>query len=76
MRVIPVQHRSVPSTLPSLRLYLLHVADFVDGGFGDVIDAHALFWTANTSLTHLAGFTLAAITLIAASAFITTRQNL
>jgi hypothetical protein len=76
LRAIPVQHRSVLSTLLSLRLYPLHVTDFVGGGFGDVIDAHTLFWTGNTSLTVLAGFILAAITVIAATAFFTTRQNL
>lgn len=76
MRAIPVQHRSVLSTLTSLGLYPLHVTDFVGGGFGDVIDAHTLFWTGNTSFSVLAGFTLAAITVIAASAFIATRQDL
>ena len=64
------------AALPSFRLYPLHVADFMSGCLDNSIDAHTLLWTGNTSFTLLAGFTLAAISLIAASAFITTRQDL
>jgi ABC-2 type transport system permease protein len=66
----------VCQSVTPLRLYPLHVAEFMGGRLGNVIDAHTLLWTGNSSFTLLAGFTLAAITLIAASAFITTRQDL
>lgn len=59
-----------------LRLYPLDVAYFMGGRLGNAIDADTLLWTGNTSFTLLAGFTLAAITLIAASTIITTRQDL
>ena len=58
------------------QLYPLQVADFMSGRLGNVIDTHTLLWTGNTSFILLAGFTLAAITLIAASAFIATQQDL
>jgi len=58
------------------RLYPLHVAEFMGGRLGNVIDANTLLWTGNSSFTLLAGFTLAAITIIAACTFITTRQDL
>lgn len=58
------------------QLYPLHVADFMGGRLGNVIDAHTLLWTGNTSFVLLTGFTLGAIVLITASAFITLRQDL
>lgn len=61
---------------PRLSPYSLHVADFMSGRLGNVIDPHTLLWTGNIPFTLLSGFALAAITLIAASTFITTRQDL
>jgi len=66
----------VCQSVTPFRLYPLHVAEFTGGRLGNVIDAHTLLWTGNGSFTLFAGFTLAAITLIAASAFITARQDL
>jgi ABC-2 type transport system permease protein len=66
----------VCQSVAPFRLYPVHVAEFMGGRLGNVIDPHTLLWTGNSSLTLLAGFALAAITLIAASALITARQDL
>lgn len=61
---------------PRLRPYPVQVSDFMSGRLGHVLDPHTLLWTGNIPFTLFAGFALAGIILIAASTFITTRQDL
>jgi ABC-type transport system involved in multi-copper enzyme maturation permease subunit len=61
---------------PRLSPYPLHAADFMSGRLDHVLDPHTLLWTGAVPVTLIAGFTLAAMILVAASTFITTRQDL
>jgi hypothetical protein len=61
---------------PRLSPYSLHAADFMSGRLGHAIDPHTMLWTGNIPFTLIVGFALAAITLIAVGAFITTCQDL
>ena len=60
---------------PRLSPYHLHVADFMSGRFGNALDPHTLLWTGTIPFTLIAGFTLAAITLISVGTFLTTQQD-
>jgi len=62
--------------LPRLRPYSMHAADFMSARLGRALNPHTLLWTGNIPFAPIAGFTLAAIILIAASTFVTMRQDL
>ena len=61
---------------PRLAAYPLHIADFMSGRLGGMIDPHTLLWTGNFSATMLAGFFAAALVMLSIATFITTHQDL
>lgn len=60
---------------PSLRRYPLHVADFMSGRLGRMLDPHTAVWTGHVPIWIMAGYACAAIALLMASALVTTRQD-
>jgi hypothetical protein len=61
---------------PALRPYPLHIADFMSGALGNVMDRHTDLWTGGFPLPLLCGYLLASVAVLSLSAWITTRQDL